>query len=391
MYLTREEERILREGGYRAVALETVIKVGEALGADRLLDVDTAHISGVSYLTIGDAGLEYLRDIAEMGARFRVFTTVNPAGIEYGNFNLPVERGFVERQMEIINHLLRMGASLWLTCTPYEFLNIRSGTIHAWGESNAIAYINSVKDAYSEKLPGPFTIMAAIAGKVPRFGLYIFENRIPTALVKVEAELNQVKAGILGRVIAQELKGKIPLVDYNGVWSTTMLKAFLASYATYSPTPLAIIKGVNPNWALYQSHMDKPEVVTVSEDDLKYSAPTDYDAVLVGCPHAGLDEVMEVVRALERHGFRRLKKPLIISTSRFIKQMIGDELLRRLNEANVIVVADTCPMVSPLLNGMGIKAAATPSSKATFYLPRLVNVNALPCSIEECVGDLIEG
>ncbi|MGC9136473.1 aconitase X catalytic domain-containing protein [Caldivirga sp.] len=384
MYVSSEDERLLREGGYLAKALETVIKVGEAVKADRLLDVDTVHVSGVSYLTIGEAGLEFLRDISSSGARFRVFTTVNPAGVEYGNLNLPVNEDFVKRQMEIVDYLSKMGASLWLTCSPYEFIKPQPGSIHAWGESNAIAYINSVNDAYTEKLPGPFTIMVAIAGKVPRFGLYVEENRVPKVIVKVNAKLTPVKAGLLGRVTAGKLKGEVPFIDYDG-WDKQLLKSFLASYATYSPTPLAVIKGVNPNWRRYLGMVDKPDFIIIDEAELRYEQPSDYDALFIGCPHANLEEVMSIVKVLERHGYRKLMKPLIVSTSRFIKSSLSPELINRLREANVYLITDTCPMVSPILQGLGIRRVASSSSKAIFYLPRLVNVNAMPCSIEDCL------
>jgi len=107
---------------------------------------------------------------------------------------------------------------------------------------------------------------------VPRFGLYVEENRVPRVIVKVNARLNPVKAGLLGRVIAGKLKGEVPLVDYDG-WDRQLLKSFLASYATYSPTPLAIIKGINPNWSRYAAMMDKPDKLTVDEPELRYEQP----------------------------------------------------------------------------------------------------------------------
>ncbi|MEM0506390.1 MAG: aconitase X, partial [Thermosphaera sp.] len=51
MHLTREQERALNgEFGWAyAKALEIIVKVGESLGADRLISISHAHISGVSY------------------------------------------------------------------------------------------------------------------------------------------------------------------------------------------------------------------------------------------------------------------------------------------------------------------------------------------------------
>ncbi|WP_252901205.1 aconitase X [Vulcanisaeta sp. JCM 14467] len=47
-------------------------------------------------------------------------------------------------------------------------------------ESNAVAYINAVYDAWTEKLPGPFVVLSALVGRVPRYGLYTLSGRAPT-------------------------------------------------------------------------------------------------------------------------------------------------------------------------------------------------------------------
>ena len=59
LYLTAEEQKILnRESGEAAAtAMRLLVTMGEIFDADRLIPIKSAQISGISYKTIGDAGL----------------------------------------------------------------------------------------------------------------------------------------------------------------------------------------------------------------------------------------------------------------------------------------------------------------------------------------------
>jgi predicted aconitase subunit 1 (EC 4.2.1.3) len=155
VYLTFEEERILKgfEGEAKARALEVIVKVGEALGASRLIRIKHAHISGVSYENIGDVGLEFIEGLRGLGARFSVPTSVNPVSYDVEDLSsipgVTLERSYVEAQEAIARALRDMGADLVFTCTPYyagipEVYELKVGDHVAWGESSAVAYANSV-------------------------------------------------------------------------------------------------------------------------------------------------------------------------------------------------------------------------------------------------------
>jgi len=62
MYLTQEEED-MSNGEYGETirkSMDILIALGEIYEASSLVDISSAQVSGVSYKTIGDAGLEYL-------------------------------------------------------------------------------------------------------------------------------------------------------------------------------------------------------------------------------------------------------------------------------------------------------------------------------------------
>jgi hypothetical protein len=69
----------------------------------------------------------------------------------------------------------------------------RFGEQIAWGESNAIAFANSVIGARTNRYGDLMDICAAIVGKVPKFGLHLNENRKAEILI----HLNDFTDGML--------------------------------------------------------------------------------------------------------------------------------------------------------------------------------------------------
>ena len=100
--LTREEEKALRGGKGEALAsaYRILVAIGEATGAKKLVPVKWAHVSGVNYKTIGDAGLEFL-DKFSREARVAVKTTVNPMGYDRSRPEGLSEK-FIEKQSAIV-------------------------------------------------------------------------------------------------------------------------------------------------------------------------------------------------------------------------------------------------------------------------------------------------
>ena len=54
-----------------------------------------------------------------------------------------------------------------------------------WGESNAVVFSNSVLGARTEKYADYFDICAAITGLVPKAGVHLDENRMPSIIIDV--------------------------------------------------------------------------------------------------------------------------------------------------------------------------------------------------------------
>ena len=66
MFLTKKEEQMC-DGEFGETvrkSMDILVALGDIYGASKLVDITSAQVSGVSYKTIGDAGLEYLQDLA---------------------------------------------------------------------------------------------------------------------------------------------------------------------------------------------------------------------------------------------------------------------------------------------------------------------------------------
>jgi predicted aconitase len=376
MELTREEQGLLAGEGGLAMrkAMEILAALGTIYGANRMVEVGSVQIAGVSYDNLGEAGLEFLADMARKGGRARVLTTLNPAGMDVENWEaLGIDPEFSRNQTRVIEAYTCMDIVPTCSCTPYLFGNLPHYGEHvAWAESSAVAYANSVLGARTNREGGPSALAAALTGKTPDYGLHLNENRRPTLTVRVVAKLNGTRdfgaLGIsLGRLIESRKLKAIPLL--RGIASATMeeLKSFCASIATYGGLALFHIEGITPESIQYPAPDD---TLAITRDNLEEAVrtteeadPGEVDFVSLGCPHLSLEEIGRVANELKG---RRVKKTFWITTARPTKQ-IADRMgyTATIEAAGGVIAADTCCVVAPIKDFF--KVMATDSAKACYY------------------------
>ena len=107
MFLTNEEEKMFNGefGEGPQLAIQLLVDVGEFFGAERLIPISSAHVSGVSYLTGGDGLLAQLSLFVQKGCKVAVPTTLNPAGMDrkyWKDMYIPPE--FAEKQLQILEY-----------------------------------------------------------------------------------------------------------------------------------------------------------------------------------------------------------------------------------------------------------------------------------------------
>ena len=82
MELTREEEKAIKGeyGPGLEQAYKILVAIGIANNATKFIPVKWAHISGVNYNTIGDAGLKFLQSI-DKGTKVLRYEYIKSHGI----------------------------------------------------------------------------------------------------------------------------------------------------------------------------------------------------------------------------------------------------------------------------------------------------------------------
>lgn len=369
MFLTREEEAMLagEKGEGTRTAMELLVALGDIYEAKRLVPIASAHLSGVSYKTIGEGGIGFLESLAK-DAKVCVPTTLNPAGMDRQKWReMGISPRFADRQQYIIECYGKLGVNTDCSCTPYLGTNVpRKGQTLAWAESSALSYANSVVGARTNREGGPGALAAAVIGRTPEYGLHLSENRVPTVVVDVELE--DVDYSLLGHAAGSAVGSRVPY--FRGIRPTTdQLKTMAAAMAAAGSVALFHVEGATPEAdpqsirGLEHIHIGKGELEAARN---KLDTGKDPELIALGCPHLSAEEIRDLASRLKGRK-RRGDAEVWFCTSRCTASKCPRELevLSRFGQ----VVCDTCMIVTPIEERF--RTTATNSGKACSYLPNL--------------------
>jgi predicted aconitase len=395
MQLTKQEQKMLdgAEGYAVQKSMEILTALGDIYGAKSLIKVGSVQVAGVSYHNLGDAGLEFLNDLAKDG-KVKVLTTLNPAGMDLENWQqLGISPEFAEKQNLVIQAFERMGILVSCTCTPYLIGNLPLFGEHlAWSESSAVTFANSIIGAKTNREGGPSALAAAFVGKTPCYGLHLDENRIPDVHVQVNAALAKLSDwGALGYAIGKKAENKISYITGIETAELDELKSFCASVVTYGSKPLFYIKGITPASEL---QIQPRETITIEQADIKNAYDNinddvrDIELVCVGCPHCSIKEINEIADLIKGKNVAEGTE-FWVATSRTAKQLADKRGYTKVIElAGGKFACDTCMAVAPLKGRF--KSLATTSAKGCFYSRQNLMKTKMG-SLEECVNAAVTG
>lgn len=386
MHLTKEEERIY-DGEYGwayQISMKILVKLGDLYGAKRLIPIESAHISGISYKTVGESPIEFLKALVDSGGKVAVKATTNPSSIDSNNmiFNL-LPKELVERQREIIILYSCMGLETTLTCTPYYLEQPKSGSHLSWAESSAVIYANSILNSWTNREGGPSALASALIGKTPNYGMHQPENRRASILVKVDAGLDgDVDYGVLGIYLGKIIGDKIPLIRGLPSDEERLLKQLGAAMATSGITPIFHVGRSGEEASNIEEKISVDEECLKSAYEILSSPLEEPDLIFIGCPHCSLDEIKKIATLLEG---KRVKPDLKlwVCTSRYIRDR-AKRHVGIIEAAGGQVICDTCAVVT-WLRELGIESVMTNSAKTAYYVPLMSNVGAMLSPLEKCI------
>jgi hypothetical protein len=374
--LTRDEESALKgeHGEIMQMAYRILVATGEATDAEKLIPIEWAHLSGVNYNTIGNAGEEFLSSISR-DARVSVKTTLNPMGFDIDNVaNYGLDKDFISKQLSIRNSYETMGVVPSFSCIPYEIFDIpKDGTQVAFAESNAAIHANSYDNLKTNKESAFSALASAIVGKSPFSSIRKDDTPNITINMKVKNP-NELTYGMLGF-----FAGKVgdTSVNVSGLaeMDKRQCKAMCGGMGT-SGTCAKFIFGEGDS-DCEKIDFDEKEMQNV-HDELNTAEKG--DIITLGSPQLGLDEISDLTSMLKGKSFQ---KRCMVFCPRPVKEQakkIG--YVTELERAGCEILADCCTCLTPLINKKNVDAVTTNSIKGAFYLKNSngVDVNLKPLS-----------
>ena len=402
--LTPYEDSVLRgeHGEASAIAMRIVAETGRMLGADRLIPVTSAHIDGALYH--GDSGTLFAEKLVEAGAKVAIPTTLNVGGLDLAcgtAIRLPAHEHNMAHRLMLAYET--MGCAPSWTCAPYQAGHRPAvGSDVAWGESNAVAFCNSVLGARTNRYGDFLDIACAIIGRAPHYGLHRAENRI----ARFALDCSGLSAGlrnsdvfwpVLGTLFGQEAGTAIGVViGLEGFASEDRLKAFGAAAASAGAVGLFHILGVTPEapdlatvsgGQPLPTQIVTPERLARARSGLSTTTRDDLDAVAIGSPHCSADELREVLQLLAG---RAVKIPFYACTGRHALLALSAEERAALIKAGITLVTDTCIVVTPILTKLS-GVLLTNSGKFAHYAPGNTGYAVRYGGMVECVEGAISG
>lgn len=417
-----EDERAMldgRQGPAVARAMDLLVRYAEALGAEDFVYTDNvAGVPGSSPQWVKDY---YAADGGDYRAVFSRFDLDSDDVVD-----VPVMQGvachlqggmdpelwremgmtedafanFKADEAEVAGH----GIQVLKTCTPYLAGNMpKLGEHCAWMESSAVVFANSVVGARTNCEGRESTSAAMLAKRVPNWGFHKPEFRRGQHSIDVRVPVDNVfEWGMLGYFTGGAVEDAIPVLD-GAIGGPSLIrhKHFGAAAASSGGVEMYHMVGITPEAGTRAAAFGgadrgerfaygKAERAAVYQrlNSIGDSQAVDY--VMLGCPHASIDQLAEIAGLLEG---RRVaaSSALWVFTSRAVKAAaVANGYAATLAAAGARLMTDTCSAISQAVPP-GTRVAAFDSAKQAHYLPAMMGIEGWFGTTRDCIDAACTG
>jgi hypothetical protein len=374
--LTKEEEHALKgeHGEILQTAYRILVATGEATNAQKLIPIKWAHLSGVNYNTIGDAGEEFLAKLSQ-SAKVKVMTTVNPMGFDFNKvskYNLSDD--FIKKQQSIKESYERMGVIPSFSCIPYEIFDLpEKGTQVSFAESNAAIYANSIGNLKTNKESSFSALASALTGKSPYSDLRVDDTPNLTIRMKIEKP-DEMAFGMLGFFAGKIADNSVRISGVSGM-DKRSCKSLCGGMGTSGRCGKFVLEEETSDSE--KVDFGKKEMQNVY-DELNTSEKG--DIITLGSPQLGLEEMADLSSMLKGRSF--MKRCMVFCPRAVQEQARKIGYTNEIERAGCEILSDCCTCLSPLIDKNDVDSVTTNSIKGAYYLKNSngVDVNLKPLS-----------
>ena len=375
MHLDQAQEKVLRgEGGEaKQFAMEIVAKVGDAMEAESLVPIRSAHVLA-HYSSLHEAGIDVLERFAEAGGKFAVPTSVDPASIDLEHWrSFGISQEYAAQQFRLCDAYAKLGGMRCWTCVQYQVCNFpKQGETVAWAESSAVVFANSVIGCRSNKITAGMDVACAILGVTPKFGMLKDENRVARVAFSLEqGPLTDLDYRSLGYFLGKNAGSRVPaLVGLPGSIASDEMKHIGASAAAAGPVTMVHFPGVTPGSRTLADATGGEAVETISitrkelndvESDLNQGSEHP-DLAAFGVPHLSASELGLLGKMLGGRKLKRGVKMYVYTSSQAFDMARMTGILEAIESSGARLSHSTDAEISPL-KALGFNVVMTNSAK----------------------------
>ena len=375
MHLDSAQEKLLKgEGGEaKQFAMEIVTKVGDAVEADSLVPIVSAHVLA-HFSSLHEAGIDVLEKFAAVGGKFAVPTSVDPASVDlkdWRSFGIPED--YARQQFRLCDAYAKLGGMTCWTCVQYQVCNFpKEGEVVAWAESSAVVFANSMLGCRSNKITAGMDVACAVLGLTPEFGMLKDENRAAGVVFRLPpGPLSDLDFRSVGYFVGKKAGLRVPaLVGLPGRMSSDQFKHLGASAAAAGPVTMIHVPGVTPGSRTLSdaTGRDAAEVIEVSRADLSEveselsQTSEGPDLVAFGVPHLSAGELGELARLLEGRKLKRGVRMYAYTSSQAYEMAERTGIAATIEASGGRISQSTDAEISPLRR-LGFEVVMTDSAK----------------------------
>jgi len=421
MYVNQEEEQILNGnfGPGAKKALQILVGMGEARGAEKMVEISYAHLMPPDVMFFpygkqGKWGQELMEDMIKGITKLRVPATIEP---KFVDLTIAKELEFSNREIEEMNVIMgqavqfyeKLGVIPTYSAMPFFVYPGKLDQHVSIAESISILWYNTMFGSRCERDDGVISLSAAITGRVPFIGMHQKKERYAQIIVRLKdevdyAQLTDADFDALSLAISRRTKEKIPVITnfpQELGRNYTKLKHLLATIAVESGLPLLHMVGITPEAPTLEKALGPNkniEEIIIGKDELNEAyeiactAKDEHvDYVLLGCPHVTMSEMQEIIQVLDGKKLHPNVK-LIISTTKLFRDTAEDMgWLDILKKAGAIVTDSMCiAFAGTRVSG----TIATNSIKGAFFYSGFDQTKASPVwfgSTRDCALAALHG
>ena len=390
-------------------AMRLLVTLGEIYYAERMIPVSSCHVGGRSYLVSGEENIEWMTDLMEGGARFKVTTSTNPCSVDFDQWEkMGLPKQLIENQRRMDAVYLKMGAIPLGSCLPYQVGNLPlPGTHFAWGGSAGATFVNSAFGARGNREGSPSVVAAAITGVTPEYGLHLKENRYGDVLVDLSgldhSTLNLSDYSAIGSYIGRVLGDKTPvIVGLPETFGQDQIRFVISPMPTAGAVSMCHLVGITPEAPTVETAFggktpeDKitigPEEMRSAYEKLTTTQSEDVDLVCFGCPHCSISQIGEIAQHIEGKKVHENVR-LWVATSTPLKSMAEQMgYLEIIERAGGLVTTDVCVAPgAPFHLVEGVKTVVTNTARGAYFIPGACHVDVIFGETKDCIDSAITG